>query len=209
MSTDDPQQPQTPPAAPAPPGPPEPPAAPGPAPAPGPGAGLPPNPPGPQHSPATGGGAPRKKPVGLIIGIVGGLVALLAVLAVVLVIVLTGSGSGKPDDAVRAYMNATIDGDCEELVTHPIDGYDDVEECEDDIADSREAREDAGIEEYELTIESTEVTDEADDEATVDVAARIDYVQDGDDETDEFELTFRVVKNDDGDWVVDDRTDND
>lgn len=215
MSTDDPQQPQTPAPAPAPPGPPETPAAPAapeapaaPGPAPAPGPGQPPTPPGPPASQFStpGGESPKKKkPIGLIIGLVGGAVALLAVVAVVLVIVLAGGG-GSPDESVRTYMNATIDGDCEELVRHPVSEYSDVEECEDDIKESEESRKDAGVEDFALTIDTAEVTEEADEEATVEVEAKIDYVQDGEDETDEFEVTFKVVKNDDGDWVVEDES---
>ncbi len=155
-----------------------------------------PPPPPPQGPPPQGGSK-----VPLLVGIA--IAALLVVGGGVTALVLVLSGSQSPEDAVSELYDATIEADCEVLVTHPVTELDSVEECEDQETAAREAAEEQGddYDSFDIEVERIDVIDESDDGAVLLVDVVQNYTADGEDETNEFTLEYQLLK--DGDrWAV-------
>lgn len=141
--------------------------------------------------------------VALVAGLATAVVA--AAVAVALSLSISPAGSATPEDAVRAYLTADQGHDCEELVRHPVTGYADLEECEDDVAEEAEQYRDDGIDPDSFTfkIERLEVTQESDDLARVWIDLFVAFDQRGEEQTSGGYQAYEVSRDDDG-WVVDD-----
>ena len=152
----------------------------------------------------------------LIIGIAVSVVLLIGVGVVALVLGLSGGSDEKdgkkddtttssqtPEDAMRAFVEATNDGDCEILVLHPVADVDSVEDCESKLDDARDDAEDVGydFDSFALEIDDLEVTSESDSEASIALEVTQSYELDGDAET--YETTFEYeLEKDGGTWIV-------
>lgn len=151
----------------------------------------------------------------LIIGIALSAVLLIGVGVVALVLGLSGGSDEKdgkddtatssqtPEDALRDFVQATNDGDCEVLVLHPITDLDSVEDCESELDDARDEADEAGydFDSFALEIDDLEVASETDTEATITMEATQTYELDGDPE--EYSASYDYELEKDGDtWIV-------
>lgn len=152
--------------------------------------------------------------VALVVGIA--LTALLLVgVGVAALVLALGGGDGDgdkdddttssqaPEDAMRGFIEATNDGDCEVLVLHPITDLDSIEDCETELDDARDDAEDAGydFDTFTLEIDDLEVASETDAEATIAMEVTQSYELDG--EPDDYTATYEYVLEKDGDtWLV-------
>ena len=119
----------------------------------------------------------------LIAGIVVTALLLVGVGVTALVLGLSGGGDdqdGKKDDdttaagqtpeeAMREFVDATNEVDCELLADHPITGSDSVQDCEDTVEKARDDAETHGFDfdSFTLSIDDLEVVSESDTEAIV------------------------------------------
>ena len=155
-----------------------------------------PAPPAPQEPSRPGG---SKVPLVVAIAITGLLLVGVGVTA--LVLALTGPQS--PEDGVRELVEATVSGDCEVLVTHPVTQLESVAECEKQIAEGREAAEDADedYDSFTLEVERIDVLDESEDDAVLLVDLAQSYTVDGEEQTEDFTREYTLTE-DDGHWYV-------
>ena len=153
----------------------------------------------------------------LIAGIVVTALLLVGVGVTALVLGLSGGGDdqdGKkdddttaagqtPEDAMREFVDATNEVDCELLADHPITGSDSVQDCEDTVEKARDDAETHGFDfdSFTLSIDDLEVVSESDTEAIVVVDVTQGFTVDG--EADEFSDTYEYELEKDGDrWLV-------
>lgn len=151
--------------------------------------------------------------VALVAGIALTALLLVGVGAVALVLALGGDDGGEkdddtassqtPEDAMRGFIEATNDGDCEILVLHPITDLDSIEDCEAELDDARDDAEDAGydFDTFALEIDDLKVASETDAEATIAMEVTQTYELDG--EPEEYSASYEYVLEKDGDtWLV-------
>ena len=157
--------------------------------------------------------------VALVVGIALTALLLVGVGVAALVLALGGGGdddgggggekdddttsSQTPEDAMRGFIEATNDGDCEVLVLHPITDLDSIEDCETELDDARDDAEDAGydFDTFALEIDDLEVASETEAEATIAMEVTQTFELDG--EPEEYSATYEYVLEKDGDtWIV-------
>ena len=115
----------------------------------------------------------------------------------------TPAAGQTPEDAMREFVQATNDGDCEVLALHPITDLDSVEDCESELDDTRDQAEEQGYDydSFAFEIDDLEVTSESDTEATITVETTQSYELDG--EAEEYSDTYDYELEKDGDsWLV-------
>lgn len=100
----------------------------------------------------------------------------------------TGILSNDPDEVVEQFYQAIDDGDREAANDLIHSDSPQGEISEDEMSD---------LEEFDVTVEDTEIIDESDD--TAEVEAEITVESDGDSSTDETTIELRT---EDGDWKV-------
>ncbi|MEG9226264.1 hypothetical protein [Aeromicrobium sp. Sec7.5] len=152
--------------------------------------------------------------IALVVGIA--LTALLLVgVGVVALVLALGGGDGEkdddtsagqtPEDAMRGFIQATNDADCEVLVLHPVTDLDSVEDCESELDDARDEADEGGydFDSFTLEVDDLEVASETDTEATITIEATQTFELDGDPE--EYSATYTYELEKDGDsWLVTD-----
>lgn len=102
---------------------------------------------------------------------------------------ILGRGDDGPDAAAANFIRALNEGDTEEA-----DSY--LHEAHGSVTDVMSERTLNRFEELDMTVEETEVVEESDDEATVELT----YSADGTSQT--RTERFELVANDDDEWVI-------